>query len=114
MANEAASVATEEPLPPASAPEPALPAESPQPPKAEPTTQKAIREPTKTAPGGAPMDPNRGGKHLSLSTHFLPSPLIIYIFFFTKVHLKQIKEEETFTLTRVVYWFCGICVHSSY
>ncbi|KAL0994416.1 hypothetical protein UPYG_G00121920 [Umbra pygmaea] len=55
-----ASVAAEEPPPPASAPEPALPAEPPQPLKPEPATQKAVREPTKPAPGGAPTDPARG------------------------------------------------------
>ena len=63
MANEAASVAAEEPPPP----EPLLPSEPPQPSKPEPTTQKAVREPTKSAPGEPPMDPNRGGKHLSYS-----------------------------------------------
>ncbi|XP_071023653.1 nuclear receptor corepressor 1-like isoform X3 [Oncorhynchus clarkii lewisi] len=56
MANEAASVAAEEPPPP----EPLLPSEPPQPSKPEPTTQKAVREPTKSAPGEPPMDPNRG------------------------------------------------------
>uniref|UniRef100_A0A8C8GX02 Nuclear receptor corepressor 1 n=1 Tax=Oncorhynchus tshawytscha TaxID=74940 RepID=A0A8C8GX02_ONCTS len=49
MANEAASVAAEEPPPP----EPLLPSEPPQPSKPEPTTQKAVREPTKSAPAAA-------------------------------------------------------------
>lgn len=94
MANEAASVAAEEPPPP----EPLLPSEPPQPSKPEPTTQKAVREPTKSAPGEPPMDLNRGGKHLSYSTllvaHYHPLGGGVY---------RDASQKDRLMLTKVVY-----------